>query len=161
MEGALFLKENPLLFPATLAVFVAVIGIFKQRQTARDKNSIDFESSLELSGDYEESWEVFHVAAANRLDAPLEAFADIEKYGTREDKAIRYILNWWERGANGIERKIYDDSYLYDSYKTHVLTIQTLLSPYIKVVQQRAPSAYEKFNKMALKWRQRRDAEKR
>lgn len=52
---------------------------------------------------------------------------DIKAYN-----AANELLNWWERGANGIRCKVYRDDVLRKVYCSHLINLGTYLEPFIR-----------------------------
>lgn len=157
-----FFLNHPNFFAVILGVVVAIIGIAKQRQTARDKNTLDFESALEDKSDYTAAWIIVTRIVDNRLSVPVQRWASKSYFNTAEAQALRHILNRWERASNGIERKVYNDEALYEIYGSHIISIYVYLMPYINEIRVlRLPKAYEKFERLAINWQVRRAKEKR
>lgn len=155
-----FFINNPNFFAVLAGVFIAVIGIAKQRQTARDKNTLDFESGLEDKADYAAAWKIVKSIVDDRLSIPLEYWAANAQFNSPEAEALRHVLNRWERASNGVERKVYNGDALYEIYGSHVISLHTFLMPYIAEIRSlRLPKAYVKFERLAVNWRSRRSLE--
>lgn len=156
-----FFVTNPTIVPISIGALIAIFGIAKQRQSSREKNSIDFESSYKQSKDIEEAWMVLKIVVQNRLDTPIDHWAGGKAYGSEEAIAIRRIINEWERAANGINHKIYDDDFLYKTYGTTVIELYTFLRPYITATQNYNPRVFAQFTRLAIRWIIRRTKEDR
>jgi len=159
-----FFKDNPsffgILFSAFLGGSIAIIGIWKQRQTAVSKNTVDFEAALGSDENYDKHWEAVKVAVADRKQIPVAHWAANENFENPPAEAIRYVLNSWERAANGITKKVYDSHFLYEMYGTHVISMHEQLLPYIiRVREDRQPRAFSKFLDMAEQWKKWRQQE--
>lgn len=159
-----FFKSHPSFFGILLSTLigssVAIIGIYKQRQTARHKNSIDFEADLEGSESYENGWAILKRLVSSSEKNPLSMWATETNFDSEEAQSIRTILNRWERASNGVAKKIYDDEFLYDMYGSHVISIHRKSLGYIiRVRQERQEKAFEQFLNMVEKWRERRRCE--
>ncbi|MHB0775439.1 DUF4760 domain-containing protein [Halomonas sp. WWR20] len=159
-----FFKTNPsffgILFSALLGGTIAIVGIWKQRQTAVSKNTIDFEVMLGSDEEYDKHWEVVKRVVANRNHVSVAHWADNPNFDEPEAESIRYVLNSWERAANGINKKVYDSHFLYEMYGTHVISMHDHLLPYVmKVREVRQPKAHVKFLDMAEQWRKWRNQE--
>lgn len=153
-----FFKDNPsffgILFSAFLGGSIAIIGIWKQRQTAVSKNTVDFEAALGSDEDYDKHWEAIKAAVAERKRIPVANWATDKNFEKPSAEAIRYVLNSWERAANGISKRVYDSRFLYEMYGTHVISMHEQLLPYIiRVRQDRQARAFSKFLDMAEQWR--------
>lgn len=65
-----FFTENPsffgIIFSTLVGGSIAIVGIFKQRQTAVSKNTVDFEATLASDADYDRNWEIVKKVVADR-----------------------------------------------------------------------------------------------
>lgn len=162
-----FLTTHPALSPvcsATITAIVAgVIALFtikKQRQTARENNSLSFEKDYKRCEYVRKAWDiVIDRVIKNRLSIPVERYTEPELSRSDEGRAIKDILNEWERAANAVNSKLYDDEFLFKAFGSTVIFLRTAFGPYIEARQKEGPSYYEHFMKMSLRWVIRRDAE--
>lgn len=159
-----FFLNNPGFFGIIFSTFVggsiAIVGILKQRQTAVSKNTVDFEAMLAGDADYDGSWDVVKRVVADRARVSVAHWAEDANFEKREAEAIRYVLNSWERAANGVAKKVYDSHFLYEMYGTHVISMHDFLIPYIlRVREVRQPKAFSKFLDMAEQWQKWRKQE--
>lgn len=154
-----FFLDNPNFFAILLGAVIAVMGIAKQRETARNKNTLEFEAALEDDKDYSNHWRQVKALVANRETVPVTRWANDEAFDTPEAQAIRAVLNRWERAGNGVEKKLYNGDFLYDVYGTHVISMYDFLMPYVEDVRiERSPKLYVKFEKLAGDWKRKRQA---
>ncbi|WP_339118847.1 DUF4760 domain-containing protein [Halomonas sp. BMC6] len=121
---------------ALLGGAIAISGIVKQRQSARSKNTIDFEAALEDSDSYNDSFERVKKIVAKRDKYPIAGWAEDDEANSDDTKAIKTVLNYWERASNGVRKDVYDSDFLYDIYGTHVLNLHKFLLPFIRKVRQ-------------------------
>lgn len=147
---------------ALLGGAIAISGIFKQRQTARSKNTVDFEAALEDSDSYNTSYERVKKIVAKRDKYPIAGWAEDDEASSDDAKAIKTVLNYWERASNGVRKDVYDSDFLYDIYGTHVLNLHKFMLPFIRKVRQGdQPKAFEQFLALSENWRVKRQAEER
>ncbi len=162
MEAVItYLLEHPTLMPMGFASIIAIVGIRKQRQSAREKNSIDFESGYKRSKQINDAWIILMKAVRNSNNVPIESWASQDKFASTEASAIRLILNEWERAASGISHSIYDNDLLYKTYGTTVIDLYTFLRPFITEKQRHNPRFYAQFAKLAVCWMVLRSNENR
>ncbi|MDN3485906.1 DUF4760 domain-containing protein [Pseudoalteromonas sp. APC 3224] len=159
-------KMDPKLFPsgavllsATLGLSAALAGMFYQRQTAKEKNTLDFQQKLKDDKDY-----LDHVVVLGGIIHSLErkqTLLELAKPENSNDSrvmSIRYVLNTWEQAANAIRHKLYDEAFLYSSHKSSVIDLSLHLRPFIRERQKKNISLYSDFSLLALKWTIERDS---
>lgn len=148
-----------IVFSALLAALVASRSINKQRQIAREKNSLDFEANYKHNVLIQKAWAEIHLLVGNSLNKPVEIWADKENARSTERDAIVLVLNEWERVAKGIFNKLYDGEYLYDIYGTIILTLHTRIHPFIWERQKHNRRSYVNFDRLVIDWRIKRSLE--
>ena len=115
LETSLF-ASGAVLLSAMLGLSAALAGMFYQRQTAKEKNTLDFQQKLKDDKDYKA-----HVVTMGKIIHSLErdkTLLELAMPGNSSDAngvAIRYILNTWEQAANAIYHNLYDEDFLYSS----------------------------------------------
>lgn len=145
---------------ALLGGAIAIIGIVKQRQTARSKNTIDFEAALEDSNSYNSSYAKVQKIVAKKDNYPVMKWAGEDKVNSDNAIAIKTVLNYWERASNGVRKDVYDSDFLYDIYGTHVLNLHEYLLPFIEEVREKRQSkAFENFLALTENWLVKRQSE--
>lgn len=159
-----FFTDNPsffgIIFSTLVGGSIAIVGILKQRQTAVSKNTVDFEATLASDADYDRHWEIVKRVVADRERVSVAHWAEDANFGEEEAEATRYVLNSWERAANGVAKNVYDGHFLYEMYGTHVISMHDFLIPYIlRVREVRQPKAFSKFLDMAEQWQKWRKQE--
>lgn len=140
-----------------LAALIALRALRHNVQSAKIKNSLDFESIYKHNSKVVESSLEIKKILKHRLESPIAEHGLEENAHTAEAIHISTILNEWERCANGVYHKVYDDSFLYGTYGSTVIFLYTNLQPYIENRQKHNPRVFTKFCWLALKWRIRRD----
>lgn len=159
-EVVLVLKNlyttSPTFYPAAIGAIIALVSIKKQRQSSREKNSLDFESAYKRNKDIEEAWLSVLSIHKERINFPIEEYGKIENGQTDNARSLRTIFNEWERCANAVHSKIYDDAYLYNAHGSTVIFLDVHFGPYIEKCQERNPRIYANLKKLALQWRVRR-----
>jgi hypothetical protein len=143
---------------AIIALSAAFMGIFFQRKTARENNSLSFQTSLADNEKYEKSIHVVIKAIRNNTEFPVENFSLKEHHTSDQAVAFRYVLNTWERAANAMLHGLYDEKYLYHAHKSMVLLVGIHLRLYISKLQQDNASYFCNLNWLVLKWTIRRDS---
>ncbi|WKD23581.1 DUF4760 domain-containing protein [Pseudoalteromonas sp. KG3] len=156
---SLFFASGAVLLSATLGLSAALAGMFYQRQTAKEKNTLDFQQKLKDDKDY-----LAHVVEISKIIHSLErkqTLLDLAKPQNSSDprgSSIRYVLNTWEQAANAIKHNLYDEAFLYSSHKSSVIDLSLHLRPFIRERQMKNISLYSDFSLLALKWTIKRDS---
>lgn len=145
------------LFVGLLAALIALRALRHNVQAAKTKNSLDFESTYKHNEKIVKSSLEIKKIIKRKLDVPISSLGLEENFQREEALHISAILNEWERCANGIYHKVYDDDFLYGTYGSTVIFLYTHLYPYIEVRQKHNPRVFTKFCWLALKWQIRRD----
>lgn len=165
-----YVSKNPSMTPivssgltALVAGAIAICTIIKQRQTARENNSLSFEKDYKRCEFVRNAWDtLIYNVHANRLETPIERYAiDAELKKTKEAKAIRDILNEWERAANAVNTRLYDGEFLYQVFGSTVIFLHREMLPYIKERQKESPFFYEQFMRLAVCWLAKRNQERK
>ncbi|HGS4606514.1 TPA: DUF4760 domain-containing protein [Vibrio cholerae] len=155
-----FLIKNPTIVPVTLGLIVAVVGILAQRRTAREVNALKFQSDRNQNKEYDRH---NTTAIAFVKTATAEEIANLAgKEGeVSEATALMYVLNEWERCANAIHYKIYDENFLYNSSASGFLAIVYRLRPYIDKVRtlEGKSTIYNGLLRLEKRWRVRKDSD--
>lgn len=151
--------DSPTFYPAAFGAIIAVVSIRTQRKTSREKNSLDFEVSYKRSETVIKAFDELVKAYTNKFDKPLADWGKRENARTTEGKALSTIFNEWERCANAVKHKIYDDAYLYKVYGSTVLDLDERFGEYVAACQKWNPRVYNNFKWLALRWRVRRSYE--
>lgn len=141
---------------ALVAFVVAVVGISKQRQSSREKNSLDFEANYKDSKEIRDSWVLLRQAAAKDSSYLVELVTKRKKDDEEARAAIVTILNEWERAANAIEHSLFDEKLLYKAYGTIVIKLFQDLSPFILHCQKQNPRVFVSFTKLSIEWQIKR-----
>lgn len=146
---------------ALLAGAIAISGIVKQRQTARSKNTIDFEASLSNSESYNSALaQITKIRERNEKHKyKIDSWAADDEASSSETRAIKTVLNYWERASNGVRKDVYDSDFLYDIYGTHVINLYNVMLPFIEARQKKQPKAYEHFLALCENWVKKRQTE--
>ncbi|EJO9909240.1 DUF4760 domain-containing protein [Vibrio parahaemolyticus] len=141
---------------AILAAIFAWLALRHNIHASRTKNSIDFESNYKHNEKIvESSLEIKRMV--NTYYSHQLAELALEKNFLHEDtKHINTILNEWERCANGVFHKIYDNNFLFGTYASTVLYLYKNLYPFIEQRRKHNPRVYTKFCWMAIQWQVRR-----
>ncbi|HHT0069939.1 TPA: DUF4760 domain-containing protein [Raoultella ornithinolytica] len=150
------LTESPTFYPAAIGVIVAVVSIWTQRRTSREKNSLDFEISYKRSDNVNEAFAKLRPIVSRKFETPLSHWGKLENAATDEAKALRTIFNEWERCANAVRNKIYHSDYLYKVYGSTVLNLDETFGEYVSECQSWNDRVYRNFKWLALKWKIKR-----
>ncbi|EGQ8314608.1 DUF4760 domain-containing protein [Vibrio cholerae] len=157
------LKEHPTVYSTLLAALLAAVFAFftlkHNIKSSRVKNSLDFEATYKHNDKVVKSTLEIKKILRNRLTVPVESWGLEENALTDEANHLSTVMNEWERCANAIYHKIYDDNYLYGIYGSTVIFLFTHLNPYIVQRQKHNPRVYTKFCWLAVRWMIRRDSE--
>ncbi|EKA2634923.1 DUF4760 domain-containing protein [Vibrio alginolyticus] len=157
------LTNHPTVYSTLLAALLAAIFAFftlrHNVKSSRIKNSLDFETTYKHNDKVVASTLEIKNILKNRLNEPVSDWGLESNSMTQEAKHLSTVMNEWERCANAIYHKVYDDNYLYGIYGSTVIFLFTHLHPYIKQRQLHNPRVYTKFCWLAINWRIRRDSE--
>ncbi|MFL1906554.1 DUF4760 domain-containing protein [Plesiomonas shigelloides] len=148
--------NNPTFYPGAIGALIAILSIKTQRQTSREKNSLDFEAAYKRNDQVNEAWAKVLEIYKNRLTTPVEHWGRPDLSQTDEAKALKTIFNEWERCANAIHHKIYDEKYLYKVYGSTLIFLDVQFDPYIQECRKKNPRFYRNMKLLALNWRVRR-----
>jgi len=140
------------IFAAIIAAAIAIISIRKQRQTSKEKNSLDFESSYKRSDKVEEAWQVLLNVLKVRKTIPLEMWGRDEVRQTKEARALMTVFNEWERCANAIKNGLYDELFLYKVFGSTVIFLAKEFEPYLTARRSVNIKFYGNFCWLAEKW---------
>ncbi|AZQ85890.1 DUF4760 domain-containing protein [Colwellia sp. Arc7-635] len=165
------IDQTPVLIPASITAVIAVFGIMltvislrSSYKLARTKNSLDFEKAIEDSTRYSKSHiEIASFKNQTNLDvSALKAIANDPKLDYEAYKAATNILNWWERGANGIKCKAYREDVLFKVYCSEVLNISNYLMPFIEQRRdtRNNPYIFKEFIWLNKRWSRKRSRQK-
>ena len=162
-----YIDKTPILIPVSITALIAVVGVIltlislrSSYKLARTKNSLDFEKAIEDSTRYSKSHaEIASFKSNTNQDTnALRAIAKEPEIDYTAYKAASDILNWWERGANGIKCKAYREDVLYKVYCSEVLNIGNYLIPFIE--QRRTtrnnPYIFKEFIWLRKRWARKR-----
>lgn len=148
--------HNPTFYVALVAAIVAIGGIFAQRKTSREKNSLDFEAAYKRNEKILEAWATVLKIHKNRDNIPVAEYGKSENDHTEESKALKTIFNEWERCANAVNHKVYDDKYLYRVFGSALIFIDINFESYMDECRKTNPRFYRNLKWLALTWRVRR-----
>lgn len=156
-------QYNPTFFStiiaAIIAAAIAIISIRKQRQTSKEKNSLDFESSYKRSDKVEDAWQMLLNVLKVRKIIPLEMWGRDEVRQSKEARALMTVFNEWERCANAIKNGLYDEDFLYSVFGSTVIFLAKEFEPYLAARRTINIKFYGNFCWLAEKWMIRRARE--
>ncbi|WP_165385554.1 DUF4760 domain-containing protein [Pseudoalteromonas phenolica] len=148
-----------ILLSATLALSAAVLGMYYQRQMAKEKNTLDFQQKLKEDEKYQKHLEdVRSIIHSENKDEQLLELTKPENINDPKSVSIRYVLNTWEQAANAIKHKLYDEDYLYSSHKSQVIMFSLFLRKYIRTRQRSNVALYSDFSWLSIKWALKRNS---
>ncbi|MEZ8640916.1 DUF4760 domain-containing protein [Vibrio splendidus] len=147
------------LLAAILAATFAFFTLKHNIRSTRIKNALDFESTYKHNDKVVTSTIEIKKILKNRLIIPVADWGLEENQLKEEALHLSTVMNEWERCANAIYHKVYDDNFLYGTYGSTVIFLFTHLQPYLKKRQEHNPRVYTKFSWLALNWTIRRSME--
>ncbi|MEJ6497792.1 DUF4760 domain-containing protein [Pseudoalteromonas lipolytica] len=163
-----YISAVAILLSAFIAISGALITIYFQRRTAREKNTLEFQNDLQENEDYHKNVLLINKLLANHKDDYIQGKTDTmdvirtlaspELVRSEEAVALRDVLNKWEQAANAIRHGLLDEKYLYSSHKSTVLFMGVWFRSFIKERQKSNESLYLNFTWLVLKWTIRRDS---
>ncbi len=102
---------------------IAIWGILSQRKSAREKNTLDFEAAYQNNEQLRKASsnirKIYKLEKEHRVDVYKRIASNDSDDPLFDD--ITYLLNVWERGANGIRKNILDEHLMYNIYGTIVI----------------------------------------
>lgn len=149
--------KHPALHASLIASTVAIVGIRKTRQSAREKNSIDFETIYKTNENILKAWKIALPIMISANNNEIRRYAGI--FLSKENESINTILNTWERAANGIFHNVYDGNFLYKTYGTTVIKLYEELHPFIEARQAKNPRFYLQLSRLYINWKIKRQRE--
>lgn len=163
-----YISAVAILLSAFIAISGALITIYFQRRTAREKNTLEFQNDLQENEDYHKNVLLINKLLANHKDDYIQGKTDTmdvirtlaspELVRSEEAVALRDVLNKWEQAANAIRHGLLDEKYLYSSHKSTVLFMGVWFRSFIQERQKSNESLYLNFTWLVLKWTIRRDS---
>lgn len=144
---------------ALIALVVAIVTIRKNRQTSREKNSLDFESSYKRSDKVDAAWQEILTLLKKDAKKPMSHWGLNSVRQTKEARALMTVFNEWERCGNAIQHGLFDEGFLYKVYGSTVINLYIGCKPYIDARQKVNPKIYANFCWLANRWRVRRRKE--
>ncbi|MBP3140122.1 DUF4760 domain-containing protein [Aliivibrio fischeri] len=147
------------LFAAASAGIFAGLALKHNVKSTRIKNSLDFESTYKHNDKVVSSTLEIKKLLKDSIKNPVAQWGLESNSLTDEANHLSTVMNEWERCANAIYHKVYDDNFLYGTYGSTVIFLFTHLHPYIVTRQEHNPRAYTKFCWLAVNWKIRRDNE--
>lgn len=149
-------RDSPTFYAALLGTIIAILGILAQRKTSREKNSLDFEAAYKRNEKITDAWDVVLRVYKDRDITPVAHYGAKDQSDTPESKALKTIFNEWERCANAVNHKIYDDKYLYRVFGSALIFLDTNFETYMEECRKINPRFYRNMKWLALTWRVRR-----
>lgn len=151
-----FLKTNPTLLFLSITALLAYKSYFSQRHLTIAKNTIDFQTTFHSSSDVKKATKYF-LQVISKLDtAEVEALALRERNQEKGPKSARELLNSWERVAVAVRNKVYDEEMLYNTYSGFLITIWSVLSPYVHKKRLENPKFFVEVQWLAIRWQTRK-----
>ena len=150
----LIAQTHPVTLVMMISLAVIITGILVQRQTAKEKNTLEFEQKYKHNQNLTEK---FYYVIELCHDKNLEQIAQDKT--AKEYNAIVEILNEWERTANAIKHDLYDEPMLYQIYGSTVIHLWVRLQPFIQFRQKDNVRLYLNFSALASRWQIRRAKE--
>ena len=152
-----FIKDYPVIMSTCSAAGFACLALRNNILTNRTKNALDFESKYKHNEKVVEA--SIEIKKILRSGTPVELWGEEKNGFTKEALALSTVMNEWERCANAVYHKVYDNDFLYGTYGSTVIFLFTNLKPYIDKRQGHNSRVYAKFCWLALRWKIKRDSE--
>lgn len=148
-----------IILSAVLALIAAFYNVAYQRQTARENNSLEFQKNLLQDKKYAKCLEVaVRVMSERKIPVRELAKREVKQEHQTEARAVRYVLNTWERAANAILHNLYDEQFLYEAHKSMVIHFGVYFREFIDESQKYQVTFYQNLNWLILHWSIRRDS---
>jgi len=142
-----------------LAALFTIRTLAKQRELSREKNSLDFQATYKHNPEINKCWNQIRSVAGN--EAELRRLGSDAGSNEEIAKALSTICNEWERCANAIKHKVYDEDFLYNCHGSTVYFIYRDFHPFITERRKKNPKFFNNFVWLAEKWCKRRSEELR
>jgi len=138
-----------------LGVLTAIVSVVVVQATAKKKQTADLLFGCRQDKELVEGNQ--KVAAMHDASGSIRTLAEEINSDTEDAKAVRYVLNHWERVAVGIAQGIYHEEMLRQSNRANVVNLYQKAKPFIQAIRHRHSSDtfYQHFENMALSWEKR------
>jgi hypothetical protein len=157
-----FLLAIPTSVFVLISALIAIHSLKQSRVLQIQKNTLEFDghhvSNKELIKAYGTLTKITENNLSKSSDQYLVSLIE-EKKHCDDSKAIRYILNTWERVARGMKHGAYNEDMLYEAFKTLVLRIHSTTKVFRTETQKNYPSSWACFDDMAYRWAKRKAKE--
>ncbi|MBY8026147.1 DUF4760 domain-containing protein [Vibrio fluvialis] len=157
------LQNHPTVYSTlAAAILAAVFAFFTLRhniKSSRIKNALDFESTYKHNDKVVASTIEIKKILRNTHNVPVMEWGLERNQLADEALHLSTVMNEWERCANAVFHKVYDEDFLYGTYGSTVIFLITHLHPYIVKRQEHNPRVYTRFCWLALRWQIRRSNE--
>jgi hypothetical protein len=151
------INKNPVIVVLVMSFVAVIVGIVIQKQTSREKNTLDFEEKYKHDKDIIRCFNVAIDVCSSKTGSEIKALAADTKDSNYQ--SISALLNEWERAANAIHHNLYDEPMLYKVHGSLVIYLWTRLQPFIETRQRVNPRFFANFTRLAVKWQIRRAKE--
>lgn len=162
MQDATFIQEYLPYLPAlatlvvgAVASIIALTAIYSNRQISRKKNSLDTILTIKADENLRDCLAIIR-KIHNNPNEQIEKYAYGGNSTTNEAKSIRYVINFYEYLAVGIENKVFDEPLLKESIYTTLTTVYTRCESFISTIRKDGhETAMCNFENLAKKWKKK------
>ena len=137
-----------------LGATVATVAISMSRKTAREKNAADF---LQMAQRDKVLMDGLRAIRETHRDGTLESFALKENRSAENAASIRYVLNFYECVAIGINHKIYSETFIKNVHYSTIVDLCDRTRPFVEHVRVRKkqPTAWEWLETLGKQWKEK------
>lgn len=139
---------------AVIAAIVAIWGIASQRGLSRKQMTFQHLAQSESDGSFQKALKI--LGHESNKPGGLLQWAEKEKEGTEEQKAIVTILNWFELSSLGIQKGIIDGALFQELNAGHTAFCWTRAEAFVTALRARTgrKAIYHEFEELA-RWLQK------
>ncbi len=149
--------ENMIEYLTPIAILfsalVAIIAMLIARKTSREKAAIDF---LFSTMENEKYWKAIKLMGDihRDLNIDIKRYAHKSHAGDDEAETIRYVLNYFEHFAIGINTKIYDEAIIKRHLRSIVIDVWKIMDDYVYEVRDgtNKKTPFNELEALAKRW---------
>ena len=143
-----------ILFSGFLGATVATIAIYMSRKTAREKNAADV---LQMAQRDRTLADGIRVVQEIYKNGAMESFAHEENRLTTEATLTRYVLNFYEDIAVGINRNIYSETFIKEASYTTIVDLCDRTRPFMEHmrIRKKQKTAWKELESLGKRWREK------
>lgn len=156
-----FVVKEIIVLPSSVFIFlsslIAVLAIIRTHRLALLRNTIDFEVHY-LNKELEEAYVLLYDAYDDSKNNgnPMKKWGVATNFNEPKSKAIRKVINTWERVGRGVKNGIYSDKVLYNTYYTTLVKVDSYTKDYRLEVQKISETYFKGFEELCSRWKRKK-----